>query len=216
MNASHDRLVDHCRTVAKIIPVFGFYLQPAVGGRFLHYDFWRAFLDIEHVVAIKVAPFNRYQTLDVVRALADSGRQSEVALYTGNDDNIIPDLLTDHFSGGLLGQWAVWTKRAVEMFAAIKACRATRGANAYDILSQSAGLTDANAALFDARNDFAGCIAGLHEVLRRQGLLAGRWCLDPTEDLSAGQMEEIDRVCRAYPHLQDDDFVAAHLSDWLQ
>jgi hypothetical protein len=210
------------------MPVFGFYLQPAVGGRLLDYDFWRSFLDIQQVVAIKVAPFSRYQTLDVVRALADSGRQSEVALYTGNDDSIIPDLLADHrvgniggatslhFAGGLLGQWAVWTRRAVELLGAIKTCRAQRGANAYDILSQSAGLTDANAALFDARNDFAGCIAGLHEVLRRQGLLAGRWCLDPNEDLSPGQMAEIDRVCLAYPHLQDNDFIEAYLADWLR
>jgi dihydrodipicolinate synthase/N-acetylneuraminate lyase len=225
---SHDRLMTHCRAIADIIPVFGFYLQPAVGGRRLDYEFWRAFLDIEQVVAIKVAPFNRYQTLDVVRALANSGRQAEVSLYTGNDDSIIADLLTDHrvagaadaaslhFSGGLLGQWAVWTRRAVELLEAVKACRTNRGAGAYEILAQNAALTDANSALFDARNDFAGCIAGLHEVLRRQGLFGGRWCLNPNEDLSPGQMEEIERVCRSYPYLQDDDFVAEHLTDWLR
>ncbi|MPZ20485.1 MAG: dihydrodipicolinate synthase family protein [Luteitalea sp.] len=222
------RLIAHCRAIAEIIPVFGFYLQPAVGGRLLDYEFWRAFLDIEQVVAIKVAPFNRYHTLDVVRALADSKRQEEVALYTGNDDNIVVDLLADHlvgtgdgsvrirFAGGLLGQWAVWTKRAVELLQVIKACRAQHGSGAHQLLAQAAALTDANAALFDARHDFAGCIAGLHEILRRQGLLAGRWCLDPDEDLSPGQLEEIDRVCRAYPQLQDDDFVAAQLSEWLR
>lgn len=227
-DASHDRLIAHCRAIAEIIPVFGFYLQPAVGGRLLDYEFWRAFLDIEQVVAIKVAPFNRYHTLDVARALADSTRHGDVALYTGNDDNIVVDLLADllvgagggsvriRFAGGLLGQWAVWTKRAVELLQRIKACRTQHGSGAYDLLAQAAALTDANAALFDARHDFAGCIAGLHEILRRQGLLAGRWCLDPSEDLSPGQLEQIDRVCHAYPQLQDDDFVAAHLSEWLR
>ncbi|MGH9163855.1 MAG: dihydrodipicolinate synthase family protein [Vicinamibacteraceae bacterium] len=226
-DASHDRLIAHCRLIAEIIPIFGFYLQPAVGGLRLNYEFWRAFLDIEQVVAIKVAPFNRYHTLEVVRALADSKRQTDVALYTGNDDNIIVDLLADHlvgtgdgsarirFAGGLLGQWAVWTKRAVELLHAVKACRAQDGSGAFEVLAQAAALTDANAALFDARHDFAGCIAGLHEILRRQGLLAGRLCLDPNEDLSPGQLEQIDRVCRVYPHLQDDDFVATHLSEWL-
>ena len=166
--------------------------------------------------------------MDVVRALADSGRSGEVALYTGNDDNIIPDLLAEYrlsgrrapvslqFSGGLLGQWAVWTKRAVELLDAIKACRANAGTTANEILSWGAALTDANAALFDAPNEFAGCIAGLHEILRRQGLLAGRWCLNPDEDLSPGQIDEITRVCRAYPYLQDDTFVAEHLDDWLR
>jgi dihydrodipicolinate synthase/N-acetylneuraminate lyase len=230
-NVPCDRLVAHCRAIADIIPVFGFYLQPAVGGVLLTYEFWRAFLEIDQVAAIKVAPFNRYHTLDVIRALADSGRHGEVALYTGNDDNIIGDLLAEHrvgarngatsiqFVGGLLGQWAVWTKGAVELLDSIKACRAQRGGqranDAYQILGQAAALTDANAALFDARNAFSGCIAGLHEILRRQGLLAGRWCLDPNEDLSRGQLEEIDRVCGTYPQLQDDEFVAAHLSGWL-
>jgi dihydrodipicolinate synthase/N-acetylneuraminate lyase len=227
-NASVNQLVAHCRAIADIIPVFGFYLQPAVGGILLEHDFWRAFFEIPRVVAAKVAPFNRYQTLAVVRALAESGRKGEIALYTGNDDNIVADLLAElrlgtdagaaslHFAGGLLGQWAVWTSRAVELLDDVKNCRAEKGNCGYDILAQGASLTDANAALFDARNAFAGCIAGLHEILRRQGLLAGRWCLDPNEDLSPGQLEEIDRVCRAYPHWQDDDFVAAHLSDWLR
>ena len=226
--ASPSELVAHCRAIADIIPVFGFYLQPAVGGIPLGYDFWRAFLEIPHVVAVKVAPFNRYQTLDVVRALAESGRKDEIALYTGNDDNIVADLLADfclggatgraslHFAGGLLGQWAVWTTRAVQLLEDVKRCREKQGDCAYDILAQAASLTDANAALFDARNAFAGCIAGLHEILRRQGLLAGRWCLDPNEDLSPGQLDEINRITRSYPQWQDDDFVAAHLSDWLR
>jgi dihydrodipicolinate synthase/N-acetylneuraminate lyase len=227
-NASVDRLIAHSRTIAGIIPVFGFYLQPAVGGRVLHYEFWREFFDIPNVVAVKVAPFNRYQTIDVVRALAESGRHGDIALYTGNDDNIVADLLAEfrvagatgirslHFAGGLLGQWAVWTKRAVELLDAIKRCRGTGGSGGFDLLAEGAALTDANAALFDARNGFAGCIPGVHEVLRRQGLLAGRWCLDPNEDLSLGQLEEIDRVSRAYGHLQDDPFVTAHLTEWLR
>jgi dihydrodipicolinate synthase/N-acetylneuraminate lyase len=217
-------LIQHCRRVAEIIPLFGFYLQPAVGGRLLNYQFWREFLDIENVVAIKVAPFNRYQTLDVMRALADSGRETSVALYTGNDDNIIADLLTEfrvagkrlHFAGGLLGHWAVWTKRAVELLADVKAAKAARTPEVmFDVLARSAEVTDTNAAFFDAANDFAGCIAGLHEVLRRQGLLAGRWCLDLNEDLSPGQMAEIERVYRAYPHLHDDEFVQQNLERWM-
>jgi dihydrodipicolinate synthase/N-acetylneuraminate lyase len=220
--ASTPELIAHCRRVAEIIPLFGFYLQPAVGGRRLDYRFWREFFEIEDVAAVKVAPFNRYQTLDVVRALANSGRHDEVALYTGNDDNIVADLLTEfrfadrrlHFSGGLLGHWAVWTRRAVELLAEIKAARA--GGKAFDALARSAEVTDSNAALFDAANNFAGCIAGLHEVLRRQGLLAGRWCLDPREDLSPGQIEEIDRIYDCYPQLNDDDFVAQNLERWLR
>lgn len=223
--ATVAELIVHCRRVAEIIPLCGFYLQPAVGGRLLDYQFWREFFEIENVAAVKVAPFNRYQTLDVARALADSGRHLEVALYTGNDDNIVADLLTEfrigssggdvsiHFAGGLLGHWAVWTKRAVELLDEIKAARA--GANALDTLARSAEVTEANAALFDARNNFAGCVAGLHEVLRRQGLMEGRWCLDPREDLSPGQMEEIDRIYKRYPQLTDDDFVAQNLDRWL-
>ncbi len=231
-SASDAELVAHCRTVADVLPIVGFYLQPAVGGRRLGYGFWRDFLDIDAVVAIKVAPFNRYGTTDVVRALAASGRSGDVSLYTGNDDNIVADLLTDfrvaptastqpatmtpvRFVGGLLGHWAVWTRRAVELLDAIRARRDEGRAPVIEILALGTQVTDANAAFFDASHDFAGCIAGLHEVLRRQGLLAGRWCLDPREDLSAGQAEEIDRVCRAYPHLADDDFVAEHRDAWL-
>jgi hypothetical protein len=175
------------------------------------------------VAAIKIAPFNRYQTLDVVRGVVDSGRAHEIALYTGNDDNIIPDLLTEFrlagggvcIRGGLLGQWAVWTRRAVELLDEIHTCRAEKGNGTSQILAGSAALTDANATLFDVRNQFAGCIAGLHEILRRQGLLAGRWCLDEAEDLGPGQLEEIDRVCASYPQLADDDFVRSHLDRWL-
>jgi dihydrodipicolinate synthase/N-acetylneuraminate lyase len=221
-DATVEELLQHCRTVANEIPLFGFYLQPAVGGRLLGYEFWREFLEIENVVGIKVAPFNRYQTLDVVRALAESGRHAEVALYTGNDDNIVADLLTEfrvagkrlHFVGGLLGHWAVWTKRAVELLEEIKAARQNN--QVFDVLARSAEVTDANAAFFDARNNFAGCIAGLHEVLVRQGLLAGRWCLNPNEDLSPGQLEEIERVYASYSHLNDDEFVAQNLTRWLR
>jgi dihydrodipicolinate synthase/N-acetylneuraminate lyase len=220
--AAGAELIAHCRRVADVLPLFGFYLQPAVGGRVLDYAFWREFLEIEAVAAIKVAPFNRYQTLDVVRAVAASGRP-DVALYTGNDDAIVADLLTAfpgpggravHFAGGLLGQWAVWTKQAVALVAEARRCRES-GRGALELMSLGAQLTDANGALFDARNGFAGCIAGIHEVLRRQGLLAGRWCLDPAEDLSPGQMEEIDRVLAAYPHLTDDRFVAENRERWL-
>jgi dihydrodipicolinate synthase/N-acetylneuraminate lyase len=222
--ASGKDLIEHCRAVAEVLPLFGFYLQPSVGGRHLSYEFWRSFCEIEGVAAIKVAPFSRYQTLDVARALVDSGRASEIALYTGNDDNIIPDLLSDFrlpggtvtFRGGLLGQWAVWTHGAVRLLDAVRACRTADGLGAAEILADSAALTDANSALFDAANTFAGCIAGLHEILRRQGLLAGRWCLDPVEDLSPGQLEEIDRVIATYPHLADDEFVSEHLDRWLR
>jgi len=227
-DAPVSALVEHCRRVAEAIPLFGFYLQPAVGGRTLDYRFWREFLAIENVAGIKVAPFDRYQTLDVVRAVIDSGRQAEIALYTGNDDNIVADLLSEfrfagangqasvNFTGGLLGHWAVWTKRAVELLEAVHECRRNDGHNAFALLARGAEITDANAAFFDVRNQFAGCIAGLHEVLRRQGLLEGRWCLDPEEDLSPGQMEEIDRVYAGYPHLNDDEFVAQNLKRWLR
>lgn len=226
-SASLQELIEHCRVVGEVIPIFGFYLQPAIGGRVLEFEFWRRFLELEAAVAIKVAPFNRYQTLAVVRALAESGREAEVALYTGNDDNIVADLLTDFrvrapnralnikFVGGLLGHWAVWTKRAVELLEKVRQCREHRELVA-DLLARSAEITDANAALFDARNNFAGCIAGLHEILRRQGFLEGRWCLDPHEDVSPGQIEEIDRICASYPHLSDDEFVARNLERWLR
>jgi len=224
-DATTDELLAHCRRVAEVIPLFGFYLQPAVGGRLLDYFFWRGFLEIGRVVAIKVAPFNRYQTLDVVRALADSGRAGDVALYTGNDDAIVADLLADFalrggprvaFAGGLLGQWAVWTRNAVLLLEAVQACRRGGGEGAMGLFALGHQLTDANAAFFDARHAFRGCIAGLHEVLRRQGLLEGRWCLDPHEDLSPGQEREIERVLAAYPHLRDDAFVSENLERWLR
>lgn len=221
--ATEDQLLEHVRAIAEIIPVFGFYLQPAVGGRVLPYGFWRRMAELENVVAIKIAPFNRYQTLDVVRAVADSGRAEEIALCTGNDDSIIVDLLTPYrvaggvlrIRGGLLGHWAVWTRAAV---AQLREIQAAGGETAIqrEWLSLAQEITDVNAALFDAANGFHGCIAGIHEILRRQGLLEGRWCLDPREDLSPGQMDEIDRVHRAYPHLNDDAFVAEHLDEWLR
>jgi dihydrodipicolinate synthase/N-acetylneuraminate lyase len=223
--ATTTELLAHSRAVGEVLPLFGFYLQPAVGGRVLDYSFWRGFLEIPAVRAIKVAPFNRYATLEVARALAESGRAFEVALYTGNDDAIVADLLAEIrfgtgdpviFRGGLLGQWAVWTRKAVVMLEQVKACRGNGGQDAAALLALGHQLTDANAAFFDARNGFAGCIAGLHEVLRRQGLLVGRECLDSAEDLSSGQVEEIDRVLRAYPHLADDEFVAENRDRWLR
>jgi hypothetical protein len=225
-DADNSTILAHCRRVAAIIPVVGFYLQPAVGGRVLDRAFWRGFFDIERVVAIKVAPFDRYRTIDVTNALAESGR-NDIALYTGNDDAIVADLLTPfpaagdagplRFAGGLLGQWAVWTKAAVDLLCRCHA--AARGATSEEslrLLALGAQLTDANAALFDPSHQFAGCIPGIHEILRRQGLLAGRWCLDPHEELSPGQMEEIDRVVSRYPHLTDDEFVKENLDRWLQ
>jgi dihydrodipicolinate synthase/N-acetylneuraminate lyase len=217
--AGVKELLDHARAVAAVIPLFGFYLQTAVGGRVLPIEFWRGFVEIENVVAIKIAPFNRYQTLDVIRAVAESGRATEIALYTGNDDNIVADLMTpfcfggqtQSMVGGLLGHWAVWTRRAVELLDRIHAAPASP-----ELLTLGAQITDANAALFDTANQFRGAIAGVHEVLRQQELLAGRWCLNPAEDLSPGQCEEINRVCAAYPHLSDDDFVREHLDEWLR
>jgi len=217
-NEPISRLLEHARSVASIIPIMGFYPQPSVGGCTLPYEFWRGLTEIENLVAIKVAPFNRYQTLDVTRAVADSGRAQEVALYTGNDDHILLDLLTEfdfggkkvRFAGGLLGQWAVWTKTAVQQLHLVK-----RGSDASQLMTLAEQLTDANSAIFDPVHGFRGCIPGIHEILRRQGLLTGRWCLDPAEDLSPGQAQEIDRVCRMYPHLQDDSFVKEHLDEWL-
>jgi dihydrodipicolinate synthase/N-acetylneuraminate lyase len=216
-------LIEHARQVAAVIPVIGFYLQPGVGGRLLPYQFWREFSEIENVVAIKIAPFNRYQTIDVVRAVAGSGRAAEIALYTGNDDSILIDLLTRfelgsepvRMAGGLLGHWAVWTKTAVDIFRKVKQM-ATGGPIPSALLTLAQQITDANAALFDPAHQFHGCIAGIHEILRRQGLLEGRWCLDSQEDLSPGQSDEIDRVCRLYPHLNDDSFVEQHLAEWLR
>jgi dihydrodipicolinate synthase/N-acetylneuraminate lyase len=212
---SEAEILDHCRVIADIIPVFGFYLQPAVGGRVLSYRFWREFAEIPNVWAIKIAPFNRYQTIDVVRAVVESGRD-DIGLYTGNDDNIVADLLTPFpvhvggttvlrwIDGGLLGQWAVWTPAAVSLLAAIKEARVT-GEYAPSLLSYGAALTDANGAVFDAAHGYSGCIAGIHEVLRREGLLGGVWCLDPREDLSPGQADEITRVARSYPEVTGED-----------
>jgi len=222
--ASEDDLIAHARTAAGEIPLVGFYLQPAVGGLVLPFSFWRRFAAIDNVVAIKIAPFNRYRTLDVVRAVALSGRAREIALYTGNDDNIVVDLLTGfrvggeplRIRGGLLGHWAVWTRKAVELLARLRAIADSNSPIPPDLLTLAAQTTDANAALFDPAHSFRGCIAGIHEILRRQGLLAGRWCLDPEEDLSPGQAEDLDRVCSLYPELTDDDFVAASLDEWLR
>jgi dihydrodipicolinate synthase/N-acetylneuraminate lyase len=225
--AAEADLIAHCRRVADVIPLVGFYLQPAVGGRVLPYAFWRRFAEIENVVAIKIAPFNRYQTLDVVRAVAEAGRD-DIALLTGNDDNILLDLLTPfrfqtargpverRITGGLLGQWAVWTRKAGELVRECHRLVAAGGDVPAEMLRRNVELTDANAVLFDAAHAFAGCIPGIHEVLRRQGLLDGIWCLDPHEALSPGQAEEIDRVCRAYPQLTDDDFVRENLDRWLR
>lgn len=225
-NATDGELLTHCRTISEIIPVVGFYLQPAAGGRVLSHSFWRGFAKIENVVAIKIAPFNRYQTLDVVRAIAEAGRD-DIALYTGNDDNIVLDLVTPfrftvegsrverRIVGGLLGHWAVWTKRAFELHAECRRIAQSGEALPAEMLRRNVEITDANAAIFDAANGYAGCIPGIHEVLRRQGLLEGIWCLDPKETLSPGQREEIDRVYRAYPDLNDDEFVLEHRDNWL-
>ena len=222
-----DARLAHCRAVAEVIPIVGFYLQKAVGGPDLSYRFWRRFAEVEGVIAIKIAAFDRYRTLDVVRAVAESGRD-DIALYTGNDDNIVLDLLTPYrftvrgqeverrIVGGLLGHWAVWTSRAVEL---LNACHAAARGNegiAPTLFRLATATTDANAALFDVANGFAGCIAGLHEVLRRQGLFEGIWCLDPDETLSPGQDAEIDRVCQHYPELNDNEFVSQGLDDWLR
>lgn len=224
-DASNQTILGHCRTLAEIIPVVGFYLQPAVGGRVLDVDFWREFAKIENVIAIKMAPFNRYQTLDVVRGVIESGRADEIALYTGNDDNILIDLLTEfklsvgskvitkRIVGGLLGHWAVWTRSAVRLLEEIQ--QGKPGGELRQQLTLGMQITDSNAAFFDAANNFKGCIVGLHEVLRQQGLLEGIWTLNKDEVLSPGQKEEIDRVYRAYPHLNDDSFVADNLHKWL-
>ena len=225
-DASDDELLAHCRAIADVLPVVGFYLQPSVGGRVLGYSFWRRFAEIENVVAIKMAPFNRYQTIDVVRAIAESGRE-DIALYTGNDDNIVLDLLTPYrfpkadgtvaecrIVGGLLGHWAVWTKRAVELLEEAKTASKQPAIDA-SWLARAIAVTDSNAVLFDAANAYAGCIPGIHEVLRRQGLLAGLWCLDPHEALSPGQSQELDRIYQTYPELNDDEFVRENLDRWL-
>lgn len=223
-DVSNQTLLEHCRTVAAHIPVMGFYLQAAVGGRVLDVHFWREFARIENVIAIKIAPFNRYQTLDVVRGVMESGRADQIALYTGNDDSILVDLLTEYelpvgpevlkkrIVGGLLGHWAVWTRTAVRLLEDIQ--QGKLNGDLQQQLTLGMQITDSNAAFFDTANNFNGCIVGLHEVLRRQGLLEGIWTLRD-EGLSPGQMDEIDRVYKAYPHLNDDDFIAENLHKWL-
>ena len=221
-------LIEHCRQVGAVIPLFGFYLQPAVGGRILSRAFWRQFAQIESVVAIKIAPFNRYQTLDVIRAVGETGRARDVALYTGNDDSIIADLLTPfpvraddgwrtlRICGGLLGQWSLWTRRAVELLERVHRLVDDGAPVPMELLQTHSALTDANAAIFDAANGFAGCIPGINEMLRRRGLMRYAHCLDPGAALSPGQLEELDRIERDYRWLTDDAFVAEHRDEWLQ
>lgn len=226
-DASDAEMIAHCREVASAIPIVGFYLQPAVGGRVLGASFWRAFAEIPNVVAIKIAPFNRYFTLDVVRAVMEAGRD-DIALYTGNDDNIVLDLLTPfpvashdggtsfrYLDGGLLGHWAVWTTCAVSQLQLIRDARGADNLGSGWLL-EAASVTEMNGAIFDVHHGFAGCIAGIHEVLRRQGLMRGTWCLDPNEGLSPGQATAIDDVIRRYPTMIDDVYVAQHLDDWLR
>src|ERR1700730_1333538 len=225
-SASEDEIIAHCAAVAREIPLVGFYLQPAVGGVILSTNFWRRFAAIDNVIAIKIAPFNRYHTLDVLRGVCAAGALDRIALYTGNDDHILLDLalpfdlrdrgvtVRTYFRGGLLGHWSVWTETAIKQF---EMCRAARHKATVpsDLLALDARVTDCNSAFFDVANNFHGCIAGCHEVLRRQGLMQGIWCLDPREGLSPGQMQEIDRVYNEHADLADDDFVAAHLQKWL-
>jgi dihydrodipicolinate synthase/N-acetylneuraminate lyase len=221
----NEEILAHCESIATVMPLVGFYLQPAVGGRLLDTGFWRSFAQIPNVMAIKIAPFNRYQTFDVVRGVAESGRPDEIALYTGNDDNIIIDLLTEYrvpvgsdvvkkrIVGGLLGHWAVWTRKAVEILEQAHNVYSTK--DYHKLITLATQVTDSNAAFFDVANNFSGVITGIHEVLRRQGLLEGIWTLNPEETLSPGQKEEIDRVYATYPHLNDDAFVREHLNRWL-
>jgi len=225
-SASEDEIIVHCEAVAREIPLVGFYLQPAVGGVVLSANFWRRFAAIDNVVAIKIAPFNRYRTLDVLRGVFAAGALDRIALYTGNDDHILLDLalpfdlrdkgvaVRTHIRGGLLGHWSVWTRSAIAQFERCKAAR-NKPAVPADLLALDARVTDCNSAFFDVANNFHGCIAGCHEVLRRQGLMAGIWCLDPDEGLSPGQIEQIDRVCNEHADLSDDDFVGENLHKWL-
>lgn len=225
---SEKDLLVRAERIGEVMPLFGFYLQPAVGGAVLSFDYWKAFAEIPAVQAIKIAPFNRYQTLDVVRAVCHSSRCGDIAIYTGNDDNIVNDLLTTYsietprglvqkdIVGGLLGHWAVWTSKAVELVDRIHAIKKQNQAVPLELLTEGLQITDANAAFFDAQNNFRGCIAGIHEVLKHQGLMKGVWCLDPEECMSPGQKEEIDRVYREYPRLNDDEFVKGNLDGWMQ
>lgn len=223
-----EDLLERTRKIAEVIPVFGFYLQPAVGGKVLSFEFWKALAEIHNVQAIKMAPFNRYQTLEVVRAVCESSRCDEIALYTGNDDNIVNDLLTTYefnidgrlvakdIVGGLLGHWAVWTNKAVELLDTVKKAKKSGRTIPKELLTLNVTVTDSNAAFFDSANNFHGCIAGIHEVLYRQGILNGIWCLDDKEGLSPGQKEEIDRVYQEYPELNDDPFVADNIGEWMK
>jgi dihydrodipicolinate synthase/N-acetylneuraminate lyase len=225
---SDDEMIERARAVGEVLPVIGFYLQPSVGGRVLSREYWQRFAALEGVAGIKVAPFDRYRTLDVLHGVARSGRADMVALYTGNDNNIIGDLITPYeleagsgtislrFTGGLLGQFAVWTKVAVEIVETARKARAGDTVALRRLMGLDGQLTDANAALFDVAHNFRGCIAGINEVLAQRGLLGGRWCLDPEEDLSPGQAEEIARVAGDYPHLTDDTFIAEHLDSWMR
>lgn len=224
--STDEEMVAHMRALSEVIPLFGFYLQPSVGGRRLEYGFWRQVAEVENLVGIKVAPFNRYESLDVARAVVDAGRAGDLALYTGNDENIILDLLTTYrfgeepgqsigFRGGLLGQWAVWTQKAVEELHELREIRDAGGPVPMEVLTRAQQLTDANAVIFDAANRFTGCIPGIHEILRRQGLLEGLWTLEEEEVLSPGQLEEIDRIYRMYPEFNDDAFVRENLDRWL-
>jgi len=226
-DAPVNQLVDHCRAVADVIPVFGFYLQSTIGGCRLPYTFWRRFAEIDNVVAIKMAPFNRYHTIDVVRAVCESGRADDIALYTGNDDNIVVDLLTNYqfhtprgpvskrIVGGLLGHWAVWTRHAVDLLDRVHAATADGAPVGSGLLTEAVSVTDANAVLFDAANDYRGCIPGIHETLLQQGLLKSTRCLDPDESLSPGQAEELERISLAYPEMDDREFIAENIDSWL-
>jgi hypothetical protein len=224
--ASEDELITHAQAIGREMPLVGFYLQPAVGGIVLPVSFWRRFAEIENVVAIKMAPFNRYRTLDVIRGVVEAGASDRITLYTGNDDHIVLDLVTPftvrtngmsttvRIKGGLLGHWSVWVKTAVDLLSRIHAAIES-GPIPSDLLALDSAVTDCNAAIFDVANDFHGVICGCHEILRRQGLLEGLWCLDPREQLGPGQMREIDRVCAAYPELTDDAFVRQNIARWL-
>ena len=227
-DARISAMIDHCAKVAEVAPLIGFYLQSAVGGPELSYQFWKEFMQIPNVLGVKIAPFNRYKTFDVVRALCEAGKENDITLYTGNDDNIVPDLITEYkirtdggykkvrIKGGLLGHWCVWTQKAVALLEEIHALVENGRDIPCELLTRGMEITDCNAVLFDAANNFEGCIPGIHEVLRRQGLLKGTWCLDPNEVLSPNQSEEISRVYKAYPHLNDDAFVKANLEKWME
>lgn len=222
---SEGELIERTKAVAAVMPVIAFYLQTAVGGRRFSYNYWQQICEIPNVVAIKAAPFNRYMSLDVARAAALSSRDDEITLYTGNDDNIVVDLLTTYkfdidgkhyekgFDGGLLGHWSVWTKRAVELFELCKQEKKKSGISA-EMLSLANAVTDTNAVLFDGANNFAGCISGLHYVLKKQGLMKSLNCINPDEKLSLGQEKEFDRIYNMYPELFDDDFVKENIDAW--